>query len=30
MLGLGFGLTLAVGIASISVASIVALVRSIG
>ena len=30
MLGLGFGLTLAVGIASISVASIVALVRFIG
>ena len=30
MLGLGFGLTLAVGIASITVASIVALVRFIG
>lgn len=30
MLGLGFGLTIAVGVASISVASIVALVRSLG
>lgn len=30
MLGLGFGLTLSVGIAALAVASVVALIRSIG